>query len=166
LSSRAKPRDLYGRRENGECEIAWKRCKPVEPSVKKADVQERFLDFARNDDTRIRIVKHAGGQPPPLRGTSFQRREGESRPPFLWKGDARRAGGWLPRMIAGASPTVSSRAKPRDLHSRRKNGEYEIAWKRCKPVEPSGKNADVQERFLDFARNDDTRIRIVKHAGG
>ena len=80
-------------------------------------------------------------------------------PPFLWKGDARRAGGWLPRMIAGASPTVSSRAKPRDLHSRRKNGEYEIAWKRCKPVEPSGKNADVPERFLDFARNDDTGMK-------
>ncbi len=87
-------------------------------------------------------------------------------PPFLWKGDARRAGGWLPRMIAGASPSVSSRAKPRDLYGRRENGECEIAWKRCKPVELSGKNADMQERFLDFARNDDTRIRIVKHAGG
>ena len=65
---------------------AWKRCKPVEPSGKNADVQERFLDFVRNDDTGIRIVKHGGGQPLPLRGTSFQRKEGESRTPFLWKG--------------------------------------------------------------------------------
>ena len=62
-------------------------------------------------------------------------------------------------MIAGASPTVSSRAKPRDLPGRRENGEYEIAWKRCKPVEPSGKKANVQERFLDFARNDDTGMK-------
>ncbi|CDA49874.1 unknown [Dialister sp. CAG:486] len=115
LSSRAKPRGLYSRRENGECKIAWKRCKPVEPSGKKTGVQERFLDFARNDDTGIRIVKHAGG--------------------------------WLPRMIAGASPALSSRAKSRDLYSRRENGECEIAWKRCKPVEPSGKKTVCTEDF-------------------
>ena len=127
LSSRAKPRDLPGRRENGECEIAWETGNPVEPSGKKADVPERFLDFAQNDDTRIRIVKHAGGQPPPFWGTSFQRKEGESRPPpFLWKG-GRRAGGWLPRMIDSALPASSSRAKPRDLPGRRENGEREIA---------------------------------------
>ncbi len=83
-------------------------------------------------------------------------------PPFLWKGDARRAGGWLLCMIDSALPTVSSRAKPRDLHGRRENGECEIAWKRCKPVEPSVKKADVQERFLDFARNDETRMKANK----
>ncbi len=37
------PRDLYSRREKGECEIAWKTGKPVEPSGKNANVQERFL---------------------------------------------------------------------------------------------------------------------------
>ncbi len=62
-------------------------------------------------------------------------------------------------MIDSVLPIVSSRAKPRDLHSRRKNGEYEIAWKTGKPVELSGKNADVQERSLDFARNDDTEMK-------
>ena len=69
------------------------------------------------------------------------------------------AGGWLPCMIDSALPTVSSRAKPRDLHGRRENGECEIAWKTGKPVELSGKNADVLERFLDFARNDDTGMK-------
>ena len=42
-SSRAKPRDLHGRRENSECEIAWKTGKSVEPSGKNADVQGGFL---------------------------------------------------------------------------------------------------------------------------
>ena len=125
LSSRAKPRGLYSRRENGECKIAWKRCKPVEPSGKETGVQERFLDFARNDDTGIRIVKHAGGL--------------------------------LPRMIAGASPALSSRAKSRDLYSRRENGECEIAWKKMQTSRAIRQENSMHGRFLDFARNDDTR---------
>ena len=56
-SSRTQSRDLTCTRVNGECETAEER-RPRRHLEKDAfvllyELQERFLDFARNDDARI-----------------------------------------------------------------------------------------------------------------
>ena len=95
-SFRAKARNLFRSRQGKGCERSGKRetpCSLRPPKTvfhadrstqeKEHGKRKRSLGCARDDDTRIPLSRTTfiplRCQPPPLRGTSFQRKEGECR---------------------------------------------------------------------------------------
>ena len=93
LSFRAKREIFLAHRSDKKCEGSGKHCTSSDLEgrtssyVRFSCLQERSLGCARDDETRGRTVVHflssrCESQPPPLRGTSFQRKEGEVQDPF------------------------------------------------------------------------------------